>query len=202
VLREAGIAFLMAPAHHPALRHAGQARKELGVRTIFNALGPLANPARSTHQLVGVYEDRLRAIVARALGALGVVRAWVVRGVDGLDEVSPSGPTRVSELEGGDVRERTIEPADFGIEPLEAAAIAGADARTNANAIVRILSGETHRASDAVILNAAAVLVASGIEPSPKRAAERTREAIRSGASMRVLETWRTAATKRAPKAP
>src|SRR5579883_69238 len=87
VLREAGIAFLFAPAHHPALKHAAQARRELGTRTIFNALGPLANPARATHQLLGVYDEGLRAVAARALGKLGVRRAWVVRSEDGLDEV-------------------------------------------------------------------------------------------------------------------
>src|SRR5262249_55395431 len=96
ILREAKIAFLMAPAHHPALRHAATARRELGIRTIFNALGPLVNPARTTHQLVGVYDDALRSVAARALGKLGVRRAWVVRSEDGLDEISPSAPTRVS----------------------------------------------------------------------------------------------------------
>ena len=101
LLREVGIAFLFAPAHHPALRHVALARRELGMRTIFNALGPLANPARATHQLVGVYEDELRPIVARALGRLGTTRAWVVRSEDGLDEVSPSAPTRVSDGQRG-----------------------------------------------------------------------------------------------------
>ncbi len=113
ILREAKIAFLFAPAHHPALRHASVARRELGVRTIFNALGPLANPARATHQLVGVYDDALRRIAAQALASLGTIRAWVVRSTDGLDEVSPSAPTLVSEVTGGTVRERTVAPADF-----------------------------------------------------------------------------------------
>jgi anthranilate phosphoribosyltransferase len=204
VLRAAGIAFLMAPVHHPALRHAAQARRELGVRTIFNALGPLVNPARATHQLVGVYEDRLRAIIARALGTLGIARAWVVRGVDGLDEVSPCGPTRVSELVGGGaggadvaVRERTIEPSDFGLRPIERPAIAGGDARTNAEAIERIVAGEAHPARDAVILNAAAVLLAAGLEEAPRRAAERARAAIDDGAATRVLEAWRREAHAR-----
>ena len=94
VLREARIAFLFAPAHHPALKHAGQARRELGVRTLFNAIGPLANPARASHQLVGVYDDALRAAMAQALGELGTRGAWVVRSVDGLDEVSPCAETR------------------------------------------------------------------------------------------------------------
>ena len=120
ILREAQIAFLMAPAHHPALRHAAAARRELGFRTIFNALGPLVNPARATHQLVGVYDDALRPIAAEALGKLGVRRAWVVRSVDGLDELSPAGPTRVSILDHGRVEERTLRPEDFGIIALPA----------------------------------------------------------------------------------
>ncbi len=109
ILRAAGITFLFAPAHHPALRHStAPARRELAVRTIFNALGPVSNPARATHQLIGAYEDRLRPILAETLGRLGSTHAWVVRGEDGLDEVSPCGPTRVSELVGGAVHERRI----------------------------------------------------------------------------------------------
>src|ERR1700722_18297548 len=137
LLREVGITFLFAPAHHPALKHASQARRELGMRTIFNALGPLANPARATHQLIGVYEDRLRSIAARALGPLGVRRAGVVRGEDGLDEVSPCGPTLVSELhEGGEVHERVVTPEDFGLTRLPREALAGGDAADNAAALV------------------------------------------------------------------
>jgi anthranilate phosphoribosyltransferase len=201
VLREAGIVFLMAPAHHPALAHAAQARRELGVRTIFNALGPLANPARATHQLVGVYEDRLRPILASALGTLGVVRAWVVRGEDGLDEVSPCGPTRVSELEGGVVRERVVVPEDFGIARAGVEVIAGGDARTNALAIEQILRGDAHLATDTVVLNAAAVLVAIGEESSPKSAAARARAAIAEGHAWRVLVAWREATNRHAAKA-
>jgi anthranilate phosphoribosyltransferase len=198
VLREARIAFLMAPAHHPALKHAAQARRELGVRTIFNALGPLVNPARSTHQLVGVYEDRLRPIVARALGTLGGVRAWVVRGEDGLDEVSPCGPTRVSELAGGRVTERTIRPEDFGLAPMALGDIAGGDARANAAAIATILEGKAHPAREAVVLNAAAALVAAGLEEDPRRAALRARAAIDEEKAARVLDAWRAAARRRA----
>ncbi len=110
ILRAVGITFLFAPAHHPALHHSGPPRRELGVRTIFNALGPLANPARATHQLIGAYEDRLRPILAETLGHLGSRRARVVRGEDGLDEVSPFGPTRVSELVGPRPRPRAHRP--------------------------------------------------------------------------------------------
>jgi anthranilate phosphoribosyltransferase len=199
ILREVKIAFLFAPAHHPALRHAAQARRELGVRTIFNALGPLVNPARATHQLVGVYDDGLRPVMARALGTLGVRRAWVVRSEDGLDEMSPCGTTRVSELIDGDVRERTFTPEDFGLKRLERHAIAGGSAKDNAASIAQILGGERHSARDAVILNAAAALAIAGLETDLPQAAERARHAIDSGAAHAVLEAWRAAAAKRKP---
>ena len=199
VLRESRIAFLMAPVHHPALRHAAVARRELGVRTIFNALGPLVNPARATHQLVGVYDDALRPIAAAALGKLGVRRAWVVRSEDGLDEVSPAGPTRVSVLDGGRVDERVIRPEDFGITPLPLTALAGGDARENAVAITNILGGEAHAATEAIVLNAAAALVvARGVEP--REAAAEARDAIRSGSARERLAVW--LATARRAKEP
>jgi len=196
VLREAGIAFLFAPAHHPALRHAGQARSELGTRTIFNVLGPIANPARATHQLLGVYDDALRPILAHALGCLGGVRAWVVHSEDGLDEVSPCAPTRVSELTAsGDVREFVIAPEDFGIERIPRAALVGADAATNARELRAILAGESHVARDAVLLNAAAALaVATGDEP--RACTTRARAALEGGAARDTLERWTLAARR------
>lgn len=195
ILREARIAFLMAPSHHPALRHAATARRELGVRTIFNALGPLVNPARTTHQLVGVYEDSLRPAVATALGKLGVVRAWVVRSEDGLDEVSPAAPTRVSVLDGGRVDERVIRPEDFGIAPLPLSALAGGDAAENAAAIRAILEGRDHPAAEAIVLNAAAALAMTrAVEP--REAAREARDAIRSGRAKQTLAGWTDAAQR------
>ncbi|MEO8876238.1 MAG: anthranilate phosphoribosyltransferase, partial [Polyangiaceae bacterium] len=136
LLSEVGIAFLFAPAHHPALKHAAQARRELGVRTIFNALGPLANPARASHQLLGVYDDALRPVLARALGRLGVKRAWVVRAEDGLDEVSTEAPTRVSELhEDGTVTELVIVSNEFGIAANKGNSIEGTSSQENAKAL-------------------------------------------------------------------
>ncbi len=196
VLQDAGIAFLYAPAHHPALRHAGQARRELGVRTIFNALGPLANPARATHQLVGVYDDGLRSVLARALGRLGVKRAWVVRSEDGLDEVSPAAPTRISDLgEDGHVREKVVIPEDFGLERTSLAAIAGGEVADNARAVWTILEGKAHPARDAVVLNAAAALcVATG--DSPSASAGRARRALDDGSATRTFERWKAAAVR------
>jgi anthranilate phosphoribosyltransferase len=196
VLREAGIAFLFAPAHHPAWKHAGQARRELGVRTIFNALGPLANPARATHQLVGVYDDALRPVAAAALAQLGTKRAWVVRSEDGLDELSPSAPTRVSELgEGGEVRERVVTPEDFGLERVPREAVAGGDAQANAQALLAILAGEAHPAKEAVVLNAAAAIALASGE-GLRASAERARAVVASGAARETLETWRQAAVR------
>jgi anthranilate phosphoribosyltransferase len=194
VLREAGIAFLFATAHHAALKHAGQARRELGTRTIFNVLGPLANPARATHQLVGVYSDELRPVLAQALAGLGLKGAWVVRGVDGLDEVSPCGPTKVSEVGAdGVVRERVVDPEDAGVARLDRSAIAGADAATNAQALADILAGRPHPAREAVVLNAAAALhIATG--SSLRESADKARHAIDSGAGRDTLDRWKRAA--------
>jgi anthranilate phosphoribosyltransferase len=195
VLLDAHIAFMMAPAHHPALRHAAQARRELGVRTIFNALGPLVNPARATHQLVGVYEDALRPILASALGRLGVTRAWVVRSDDGLDELSPAAATRVSVLEGGEVTERVISPEDFGVTRVTLEALRGGDAAENAASIRAILAGAAHPARSTVILNAAAALAL--VRGDDLRAcAEEAASAIDSGRAARTLSSWQAAARR------
>jgi anthranilate phosphoribosyltransferase len=195
VLREAGIAFLFAPAHHPALRHAGQARKELGTRTIFNALGPLANPAHPTHQLVGVYDDSLRPLAARALARLGVQRAWVVRGEDGLDEISPCAPTRVTEVVGGDVRDIVVTPEDFGVARVSRDAIAGGDVADNARWLRAILDGERHPARDAVVVNAAAALaVVTGDDL--RACADRASRALENGDARQVFQRWMDAALR------
>ena len=199
VLDETGIAFLMAPAHHPAMRHAVVARKELGVRTIFNCLGPLANPARATHQLLGAYDDALRPVLAETLRTLGTSRAWVVRGADGLDEVSPFGVTRVTELDSGKLAEREIHPEDFGLAPSPRDAVRGGDAAANAAVLKAVVSGEAHPSTDAFLLNAAAaIVVAEGIDP--KTATARAREAIASGAAAKKLEQWRQSSQSRRPR--
>jgi anthranilate phosphoribosyltransferase len=195
VLREAGIAFLFAPAHHPAMRHAGAARKELGIRTIFNVLGPLANPARVTHQLVGTSDERLRPIMAETLRVLGTRRAWVVRGEEGIDEVSPSGPTRVAVVDEGRVAELVITPQDFGFAPVDRSALAGGDATTNAGIILQILRGEPHPARGPVLLNAAAALVVARGQAYRDAAAEAERS-VASGAALAALERWKDVATR------
>jgi anthranilate phosphoribosyltransferase len=193
VLAQAKIIFLFAQAHHPAMRHAMPVRRELGIRTLFNCIGPLANPAGATHQLVGAPDDALRPMLARALAALGSKRAWVVRSSDGLDEVSPYAPTRVTELEGGELREFSISPEDFGISPSPAGAIDGADPASNARVLERVLSGEPHPSTDAFVLNAAAALIVAE-RLTPKAAADKAREALRSGRARETLTRWRTAA--------
>jgi anthranilate phosphoribosyltransferase len=194
VLRQAGIAFLFAPAHHPALKHAAQARRELGTRTVFNVLGPLANPARATHQLVGVYDDSLRRLVAEALAGLGTKRAWVVRGEDGLDEISPCALTRVTEIDAdGRLRERTVAPEDFGVDRVARTALAGGDAEHNARELSAILNGDSHPVREAVVLNAAAALhVATG--ENTKACAAKARRAIEIGLAREALQKWKRVA--------
>jgi anthranilate phosphoribosyltransferase len=192
ILRDVHITFLMAPAHHPALRHASTARRELGVRTIFNALGPLINPARATHQLIGVYEDRLRPIMAGALARLGTKRAWIVRSDDGLDEISPAAPTSVSVLEDGRITERVVAPEDFGVARVSLDALAGGDAQANANVVLGLLRGEPHDAANAVVVNAAAALhVVRGTDL--RACADEVKDALAGGRALATLEKWKKA---------
>lgn len=193
ILERAAITFLFAPAHHPAMRHSGAARRELAVRTIFNVLGPIANPARATHQLVGAFDDRVRPVLAETLCALGSARAWVVRGDDGLDEISPFGPTRVSELVNGEVIERAVRPEDFGFAIAPEGAIDGGDAGANAARIKAIFDGERDRATDAIALNAAAAIAIGREDTSPgglRAAGDEARARIASGAAAEVLRRW------------
>lgn len=192
ILKRANIAFLFAQAHHPAMKHAMAVRRELGVRTLFNILGPLANPAGATHQLLGVFSDRLRPTIAAALQQLGSEAAWVVHSTDGLDELSPYAPTKVSVLFEGSIEERLITPQDFGLAPSAAGAIDGGDVSHNAAIVTRVLSGEDHPSRSAFVLNAAAALVvARGL--SLRDAAELAHETLRSGAALGKLEVWRAA---------
>jgi anthranilate phosphoribosyltransferase len=157
-LDEAGWAFLFAPGFHASTRHAVGPRKELGFRTAFNLLGPLTNPARPTAQVVGVPRPELTDLMARCLHRLGVARAWVVHG-SGLDEMSLSGPTRVTSFEDGEVRTFTVDPREAGLEACDAAALVGGDAAANAGIARQVLEGVRNPARDVVLLNAAAALL-------------------------------------------
>ncbi len=185
-----GIGFLFAPSHHAAMRHAAPVRRELGIRTIFNLLGPLANPANATHQVVGVYDPARVEQLAEALGELGLHRAWVVHGEGGLDEVSPAGPTRVAQLAGGAVTTFEVSPAEFGVEPVDLGALRGGEAADNAEIISRVLDGERGAPRAAVLLNAAAGLCVAGVTPDRAEAAAQAAAAIDSGAARATLERW------------
>ena len=189
-IEEVGIGFLFAPRHHAAMKYAAPVRRELGLRTIFNLLGPLSNPASATHQVVGVYDPAHIEQLAWALGALGVTAAWVVHGYGGLDEISPAGPTRVAELVEGEVRVTELSPADFGLPEVPLEALRGGDSERNATIIREVLSGEESPARIAVLLNAAAALRVTGVGEDPRSAAERAAEAIDSGAARATLERW------------
>jgi anthranilate phosphoribosyltransferase len=189
-IEEVGIGFLFAPSHHAAMRHAAPIRRELGIRTLFNLLGPLSNPASATHQVVGVFDPARAEQLATALGILGLDAAWVVHGDGGLDEVSPSGPTRVAELRNGEVRTFELSPADFGVDSVSLEALRGGDANENADIIGRVLRGEAGAARAAVVVNAAAALCVTGIAADPETGAKRAAEALDSGAAEQVLARW------------
>ncbi len=198
VLRAANIAFLFAPEHHPAMKYAAAPRRELGVPTIFNILGPLCNPALATHQLVGTFSEELRPVMAAALASLGVKGAWVVRGEDGLDEISPFGPTRVSVLLAGKVEEGVVTPEDFGLTRSPPGAIDGGDAKRNAGILLEVLSGQAHPSRTALLLNAAACL-AIAKDLRLKDAAELAQKMLDTGRARETLERWRVAARAKSP---
>lgn len=190
---EVGIGFLFAPAMHTATRHAMTARRELGIRTVFNLLGPLTNPAGASAQVAGVYSLGLTGIVASALGELGVKRAFVVHGAEGLDEVSISGETQVAELRDGLVRSYTVTPEDFGLERAPVEAIRGGEAKDNTQIIHKIfgrslLVKEKGPRRDVVVANAAAALVAADRAADFKEGAQLAAAAIDSGAAREKLD--------------
>ena len=161
-LEQVGIAFLFAPAMHSAMKYVQPARRELRLRTVFNLLGPLTNPARASAQVVGVYSSDLVEKVAEALNMLGLKRALVVHGSDGLDEITVSGPTRIAEVRNGSVKSYEVTPEQFGMQRSPIESLMGGDAAANAAIIRSILHGEKSPKRDVVVLNAAAALVAAG----------------------------------------
>jgi len=188
LLQEVGIAFLFAPAFHPSMRHAAPVRRALGMRTAFNLLGPLTNPARPDRQLVGVPRPELTELMARALLGLGSARAWVVHGADGLDEISTTGYTKVSECRDGAVNTFYVHPAEFGLAKARPGDLQGGDAADNAVIARAVLSGAAGPARDVVRLNAAAALMVSGAVATIEDGLRGAAEAIDSGAAARVLE--------------
>jgi anthranilate phosphoribosyltransferase len=197
-LDAAGITFLFAPAYHPAMRHVAPVRKELGVPTIMNMLGPLANPAGVLRQVVGV-SDRTRAeLMARALGVLGTRHALVVHGSVGMDEISPLGSTLVWEVADDDVRTWELDPREFELDCPNLDELAGGNPAENANRIERLLEGKESRVVRcAVLLNAAAALYVSGNDWSFEDAAARASASLDTGAAAGVLRKLRTAAPGR-----
>ena len=188
-LRVANLAFFFAPTFHPAMKHAAQARRELGIRTAFNLLGPLTNPAGATRQIVGVPRADLTELLARALLQLGSERAWVVHGADGLDEISTSGYTKVSECRGGAVNTFYVHPADFGLPKATPAQLRGGDAADNAAIARRVLNGEKGAPRDIVLLNAAASLLIAERVGSVGEGITHAAAAIDDGRASRVLDT-------------
>jgi anthranilate phosphoribosyltransferase len=186
-LEKAGIAFFFAPTFHPSMKHAAQTRRDLGVRTAFNLLGPLTNPAGAARQLVGVPRPELTELVARSLALLGSERAWVVHGADGLDEISTTGYTKVSECRAGSVSTFYVHPGDFGVPKAAPADLRGGDAADNAVIAKSVLAGEPGPARDIVVLNAAAALLIAGHSTTVRDGIARASEAIDKGAARAAL---------------
>lgn len=186
-LDRAGVAFLFARTHHSAMRHVAPVRAALGIRTVFNLLGPLTNPAGASHQVLGVYDARWLRPMAETLLALGTERAWVVHGVDGIDEISIAGTTRIAEVADGAIREFEITPADAGLGTHPLSALEGASVEDNASAIVELFDGQPGPFRDVVTLNAGAGLFITGHADSLAEATAKAAHAIDNGAARRTL---------------
>lgn len=189
-IRETGVGFLFAQSYHPAMRFVGPVRRELGFRTVFNILGPLTNPAGTTQMAVGVATPAIGEQYAQVLGRLGSPHALVVHGQEGIDEVSPSGPTTVWELRAGRVEQYEVAPADFHIRPVSLAAVAGGDAADNAAAMREVLGGTSGPLTGFVTMTAATALLAADEVPSLAEGVSRAAEAIDDGRALRKLELF------------
>jgi len=187
-LTQCGICFLLAPRFHPAMRHVAPVRQELGIRTVFNLLGPLSNPAGPSYQLLGVYSAALVEPLAHVLKALGTQAAWVVHGSDGLDELSLSGPSVVAEMKYGAVHRFEVTPEEAGLPRAPLESIKGQGPQYNANAMIDALSGTESAYRNAVVYNAAAGLVIAGKTPDLRAGVALAKEAIDSGRAHSVLK--------------
>jgi len=198
-LDETGIGFMFAPNHHASMKHAAPVRKELGVRTLFNILGPLTNPAGAPNQLMGVFHPDLVGIQVRVLQRLGSEHVMVVYGQNGMDEVSLSGETLVGELKDGQVREYTVHPSDFGLPVYDSRVLRVANQQESVACIRRALSNEDGPVRDIVLLNAGAALYCAGISASVGEGVKRAREAVASGAAQAKLDQFVTVTQKLKP---
>ena len=187
-IEKIGIGFLYAPLFHNAMKFAISPRREIGIRTIFNILGPLTNPANATCQVLGVYEEKLTDKLANVLNNLGAKRAFVVHGLDTLDEITITGKTKVSELRNKKVKGYYIKPQDFGMKKAELKAIKGGTVEENASIVKKVLEGEKGPRQDVVLLNASAALIAGGLAKDFKDGIEIARQSIESGKAKEKLE--------------
>jgi anthranilate phosphoribosyltransferase len=187
-LVDANVGFFFAPTFHPSMRHAAQTRRALGVRTAFNLLGPLTNPAGPARQLVGVPRPEFTELLARSLLLLGSERAWVVHGADGIDEISTTGYTKISECRNGSVNTFYLHPSDVGLPKSSPASLRGGDVQANAQIVAAVLAGEAGPPRDIVLLNAGASLFIAGADRSVEDGIRRASEAIDRGAASRTLE--------------
>lgn len=185
----AGLGFLFAPNHHPAMRHIGPARKALGIRTLFNMLGPLCNPAGAKRQLIGVCDNAWRRPMADALCSLGSTHVWVVHGADGLDEISISGPTYISEVKDGRVNDFTIAPQSYGIDVSPLSALRGGHPAENAAALTALLKGEHSAYRDIVLLNSGAALMIAGLCDDIPSGIDMAQSSIDTNNARQALET-------------
>jgi len=188
-LHECGIGFMFAPVFHPAMAHAAVPRRELGIPTVFNFLGPLTNPARPQAQVLGVAAERMLPVVSGVLSSRGT-RAYVVRGRDGLDEITTTGPTEAIETGSGDPRTFTLDPAALGLPAARAEDLVGGDAQTNVRIAREVLDGGAGPARDIVLLNAAAALTVAGVASDLADGLTRAAESVDSGAARGVLARW------------
>jgi anthranilate phosphoribosyltransferase len=180
-IKQAGIGFMFAPAHHPAMKNVGPTRVELGTRTIFNLLGPLSNPAGVKRQMVGVFSRQWIEPLAHVLKNLGAESVWVVHGSDGLDEITTAGSTYVAALETGAVRSFEVTPEEVGLQRVKPEALRGGDAQQNAQALIDVLKGAKGAFRDVAVLNAAAGLVVAGRAKDLKQAVALAQKSIDSG---------------------
>ena len=187
-INEVGVGFLFAPALHGAMKHAIGPRREIGIRSIFNILGPLTNPAGADRQVLGVYDEKLVEMLAKVLAKLGCRRGYVVHGQDGMDEITLTGPTRIAEINAGQVSLSTIEPEDFGLRRCLLSELQGGDAEENAAIVRNILTGNEGPKRDIVLLNSAYALVASGIVESVESGLQKARNTIDAGLAKAKLE--------------